>query len=593
MIPDSISNKGYVCVDISCSPDDEHTTILATNRRIKVVEPENKNLIARNHSVLTLNDFLDKSSDISSPVHVRDFGSQLTLNDFLDSTKTNDVSGKCNSDVVIDIEPFQSPTISAQERGLLLSRESNSVCIEIDERITKILECEHKYQLDSIIGDIIPKEHESIETVRHLIGVLNEQYHNVYNKSGCFYKAYMALHNQIEKILPYAFRAGGGISIHLLIQALFFNGKYNKPHLQHQDLSLYTSIPPTIKTEAFLNNVLSLDISQVRMIGDLLAATLFHTPTIFYQYPKLIDEIKQCLEKRTITGSVIARFTLCLTSSLMTISPLIMLGGAIKVGNIVRTIGRGVSYCDIPLALAILGDSWYKAYKYGSSDNPNSAQRFISQESAFKTTQRVFSQGLSLMSSLSGAILRHLEKGTPPQMMSLFIVNILNLFFHQNPYEGTSASVQALKRQTYSHNPDTLNIQTIALCVDLQSINKITAPLFNTKDRLTYAFNGPRTNMEGQKHILKEIITACSHGERAILSKSQAAICRHEIDNIYDKKSSESDLSSLPKEMACFLKYLNEVHEKDTSCLSLGNGVNEQIIAVIVKVLAFREAVLC
>ncbi|WDB94704.1 hypothetical protein [Escherichia albertii] len=99
--------------------------------------------------------------------------------------------------------------------------------------------------------------------------------------------------------------------------------------------------------------------------------------------------------------------------------------------------------------------------------------------------------------------------------------------------------------------------------------------------------------MEGQKHILKEIITACSHGERAILSKSQAAICRHEIDNIYDKKSSESDLSSLPKEMACFLKYLNEVHEKDTSCLSLGNGVNEQIIAVIVKVLAFREAVLC
>ncbi|WP_113640421.1 hypothetical protein [Escherichia albertii] len=40
-------------------------------------------------------------------------------------------------------------------------------------------------------------------------------------------------------------------------------------------------------------------------------------------------------------------------------------------------------------------------------------------------------------------------------------------------------------------------------------------------------------------------------------------------------------------------KNLNKVHEKDTSCLSLGNGVNEQIIAVIVKVLAFREAVSC
>ncbi|MGK3687162.1 hypothetical protein ACSLPA_33245, partial [Escherichia coli] len=42
-------------------------------------------------------------------------------------------------------------------------------------------------------------------------------------------------------------------------------------------------------------------------------------------------------------------------------------------------------------------------YKHGSSDNPNSAQRFISQEAAFKTTQRVLTQGLSLMSSLSGA----------------------------------------------------------------------------------------------------------------------------------------------------------------------------------------------
>ncbi|EFF1024807.1 hypothetical protein CBK27_005343, partial [Escherichia coli] len=96
-------------------------------------------------------------------------------------------------------------------------------------------------------------------------------------------------------------------------------------------------------------------------------------------------------------------------------SPLLMLNGAVKTGSIVRTIGRGVSYADIPLALAILGDSWYKAYKHGSSDNPNSAQRFISQEAAFKTTQRVLTQGLSLMSSLSGAIMRSLEKGTPPQ----------------------------------------------------------------------------------------------------------------------------------------------------------------------------------
>lgn len=281
-----------------------------------------------------------------------------------------------------------------------------------------------------------------------------------------FINAYMALHNQIENILPYAFRSGGGISIHLLIQALFFNGNYNKSSPQNQQSALNTSTPPTIKTEAFLNNVLSLDINQVRMIGDLLYATLFHAPTILYQYPKLIDDIKQCINKKTITGSVIARFTECLTSSLLTISPLLMLNGAINTGNIVRAIGRGVSYLDIPLALAILGDAWHKANKYGSSGDQNSAQRFISQEAAFKTTQRVFTQGLSLMSSLTGAILRHLEKGTPPQMMSLLIVNTLNLLFHQNPYEGASASIQALKRPNYSHNPDILNTQAIALCVD-------------------------------------------------------------------------------------------------------------------------------
>lgn len=111
----------------------------------------------------------------------------------------------------------------------------------------------------------------------------------------------MAIHNKIEQILPYAFRAGGGISIHLLIQALFFNGDYNKSPSQSQQPSLYTSPSPTINTEAFLSNVLSLDITQVRILGDLLSATLFHAPTIFYQYPKLIDEVKYCISNKKIT----------------------------------------------------------------------------------------------------------------------------------------------------------------------------------------------------------------------------------------------------------------------------------------------------
>lgn len=568
----------------------EQTVSTSSNRSIKLAVPQNEYPITRNNSELTLNDFLDNSSSTSSLNYINEFGSQLTLNDFLDNVKTNDVDKTCE-DVVINIP--QEILTNTQENDLLLPAKNNSTCIEIDERITKILTCKHKYQLDSIIHEIIPKENESAETVLHLMRVLNDQYHQAYEQSGCFYKAYMALHNKIEQTLPYAFRSGGGISIHLLIQALFFNGDYNKSSSQHQQSSLYTSPSPTINTEAFLSNVLSLDITQVRILGDLLSATLFHVPTILYQYPKLTDEIKYCISNRKITGSVIARFTLCLTSTLLTMSPLLMLNGAVKTGSIVRTIGRGVSYADIPLALAILGDSWYKAYKHGSSDNPNSAQRFISQEAAFKTTQRVLTQGLSLMSSLSGAIMRSLEKGTPPQMMSLFIVNILNLLFHQNPYEGASASANALKRSTYSHNPDMLNTQTIALCVDLQHTKNITMPLFKTKDRVSYAFNGQRTSPEDQKQILKEVITACTQGERAILNTSQSETCKHKIDEIYEKRFSETGLNTLPNEMKNFLKFLNETHKKDISCLSMGNEVNEKIIAVIVKTLAYRESMLC
>lgn len=45
--------------------------------------------------------------------------------------------------------------------------------------------------------------------------------------------------------------------------------------------------------------------------------------------------------------------------------------------------------------------------------------------------------------------------------------------------------------------------------------------------------------------------------------------------------------------MKNFLIYLNKTHENDISCLSMGNEVNEKIIAVIVKTLAYRESMLC
>lgn len=199
MIPNSTSNKGYVCIDMQYSSTTEQTVSTSSNRSIKLAVPQNEYPITRNNSELTLNDFLDNSSSTSSLNYINEFGSQLTLNDFLDNVKTNDVDKTCE-DVVINIP--QEILTNTQENDLLLPAKNNSTCIEIDERITKILTCKHKYQLDSIIHEIIPKENESAETVLHLMRVLNDQYHQAYEQSGCFYKAYMALHNKIEQTLP-------------------------------------------------------------------------------------------------------------------------------------------------------------------------------------------------------------------------------------------------------------------------------------------------------------------------------------------------------------------------------------------------------
>ncbi|EPP5630404.1 hypothetical protein ACUT7R_004934, partial [Escherichia coli] len=108
-----------------------------------------------------------------------------------------------------------------------------------------------------------------------------------------------------------------------------------------------------------------------------------------------------------------------------------------------------------------------------------------------------------------------------------------------------------------------------------------------------YAFNGQRTSPEDQKQILKEVINSCTQGERAILNTSQSETCKHKIDEIYEKRFSETKLNTLPNEMKNFLIFLNKTHEKDISRLSMGNEVNEKIIAVIVKTLAYRESMLC
>ncbi|EBW2329155.1 hypothetical protein CBJ64_002935 [Salmonella enterica subsp. enterica serovar Agoueve] len=584
----------------------------AKNRLFQPVNSDGLGLITRNSSTLTLNNLLDSAAGNELTVHHRQMGSQFSLNDLLDAMGTeaavSETAANQYGDCIIKIPHDRTPAVNDEvkyiearntcvtipEEMLSLRTEvaTNDVCLELDAKILKILTCRYQYQLDAIVGDIMPAESDNAEKVRQIMRMYAEQYRLVYEKSGCFYKAYMSLHKCVENLLPYSFRAGGNISFHLLIQALFFDGKYDNAELKRESITPEPTAPITMKPDTFFNSVLSLNLSQVKLFGDIISALLFHFPSIFYQYPKLRDEINQCIEKRTVTGSVVARLTLCLASTLLAIAPLVMLSGAMQAGTILRHVGRGISYIDIPIVLTVLGESWYQAYKYGSSGNEKAAQKFIAQEATFKTTQRVLSQGLSLFSSLSGSIMRSIGKGTAPEMMLMFIINTLNLFLHQNPYEGTSVGAKALKRAAYLAGNEAITVQTIALLVDLKSTGAITQRLFNCSDRFVYMINLRRTRPKDQVHILKEVISACSRGHRAILQETDKQRCLTAIDHIYNGDFTLALLEGLPEEFTVFLTYLNTLRKRDASCLSLGNEVNEKIIAALIKVLSFRETVL-
>lgn len=617
----NVNNRSFQTINSADLPLIGHSSSTSTlndlldraeNRLFQPVNSDGLGLIMRNSSTLTLNNLLDSVAGNELAVHHRQTGSQFSLNDLLDAMGTeaavSETAVNQYGDCIIKIPHDRTPAVNDEvkdtearntcvtipEEMLSLRTEvaTNDVCLEIDARILKILTCRYQYQLDAIVGDIMPAECDDAEKVRQIMRMYAEQYRLVYEKSGCFYKVYMSLHKCVENLLPYSFRAGGNISFHLLLQALFFDGKYNNAALTRESITTEPPAPITMKPDAFFNSVLSLNLSQVKLFGDIISALLFHFPSIFYQYPKLRDEINQCIEKRTVTGSVVARLTLCLASTLLAIAPLVMLSGAMSAGTILRHVGRGISYIDIPIVLIILGESWYQAYKFGSSGNEKTAQKFIAQEAAFKTTQRVLSQGLSLFSSLSGSIMRSVGKGTAPEMMLMFIINTLNLFLYQNPYEGTSVGGKALKRAAYLAGNEEITVQTIALLVDLESTGVITQRLFNCSDRLVYAINLRRTHPKDQVHILKEVISACSRGHRAILQEKDKQRCLTAIDHIYYGDFNLALLEGIPEEFTVFLTYLNTLRKRDASCLSLGNEVNEKIIATLIKVLSFRETVL-
>ncbi|HHR6054127.1 TPA: hypothetical protein ACS7Z1_003469 [Providencia alcalifaciens] len=588
--------KNHIIIDIPDYEDKKHENVSQT----KVISVSNtcesttSIMKSTSESGLTYIGNSVKGSNSKEVSYSDRISSVYSLNDYLDAIDY--ASSDAGKDVVIDIEQYEvlgegkRNSIESNELSSVESLLHENIKIDIDEKIIKILNCKYTYQLDAIISEILPCEQDGADKVRQIMRMYGEQYNKVYQESGCFYRTYLSLHKFIESKLPYAMRSGGNISFHLLLQSLFFDGKYQNDNFS--DTFIVSDDNLLNKSQGFLSTILPMSLSQVKIFGDLVSALLFHFPTIFYQYPKLIDEINQCIESHKITGSVIARFALCTASTLLAISPIISLGGAAQVGNIVRHIGRAVSYVDIPIVLVALCESWMQAYKYGSDVNDKEAQKFIAQESTIKTTHRILTQAMSLSSSLAGSIMRSLEKGSATEMLSLFVMNTLNLLLHQNPYEGVSISGNSLKRATYYYNQNELNIQTIGLLMDLSNVKNITLLLINPLDRLGYSINLPRSDAAIQIKILKEIVIACSYGERAILNENDKHKCLSLIESIYNNEFHEHDVNGLPEEFSYFILYLNELRKKDILFTSQGNEVNEKIIAVIMKVLAFRETVL-
>ncbi len=52
-----------------------------------------------------------------------------------------------------------------------------------------------------------------------------------------------------------------------------------------------------------------------------------------------------------------------------------------------------------------------------------------------------------------------------------------------------------------------------------------------------------------KKQILKEVYKLLYPRRRAILNTSQSETCKHKIDEIYEKRFSETELNTLPNEM--------------------------------------------
>lgn len=497
----------------------------------------------------------------------------INLRNSTENIITNTTS--CNQSVSASESSLNSFLSNYPDLNLSGSESSLNSCLsnhdnmENAEQYITLLENEkeHQYLIDldfraefESFNDMTQKE------VLCSFEVYKRRYENA--RSSIFDGCHSSVFSFCEK-LPYALRSGGNVSSRLLTQALF----YEKENFN----SVFCNYAP-------------LTLEQTNMLGDFINLAIFNIPTLIYQCPKLIDEVRTCIETKCVSGSLISRLIMFLSICFLTLSPLTAAVGFSYAGGVIRWIGRAISYLDVPIVLINLFQSWNQAYKY--RENISTTSSFFSKEACIKTTSRVITQSVSLFSSIAGSILRKMDQSNSSEMALLFLLNVLNLPFHQNPYEGVQINDYIFKRECYRFSNYIHSVQLIGVLINISSSREIIQPLNESRSqKIKYIFNGKRLSQAKELKVLEAVILSCGNGGDMALSNEESKKIILMIKNIYVNNiyTCEQDRLNIPEAFSCFIDFLQKQFERDYSCSTMNNHVFENIITPIIKILTLRS----
>ncbi|MGL5290788.1 MAG: hypothetical protein ACRC9T_02510 [Vibrionaceae bacterium] len=380
------------------------------------------------------------------------------------------------------------------------------------------------------------------------------------------------------------------------------------------------------------------------MLGDVLAAVLFHFPTFAYQFPRLINEVRQAIAEHTISVALISRLILSCSSLLLISSAVasvaeVSRGGNAAVGNGLYIAGIATSALGAPILLGSFVQAWmgYRRQRNFSLRN-NSLQCFVSQENVLQISERILLRGLNLLSAIAGQVListlgciefpastnatvsSNITACTQPQITNataagestagnysislslglgaLFAVNCLNLCLQRRPFEIASNPRNCLRHHGYRFDPNAANLQYLSLHADLNFGPQLVTALQGLGGRLRFAFNGRRLTLEQQLAFFEKFIESLSSAETRYLNVEQSSRSLEILQDIFKERESSIPYEiqitdqNLPAAIVSFFTYLQRQVRADCWCLR-GNRVYERIIAILLKALAFREGILC